>query len=393
MDDTDRKKEELKRLNIEKQEKLAEQEKQLEKDNKVRKEKAQKAMERRNQKSFWEQYQDYFAYGALGLVVLFILVSSFTGDRRKLAEIQVNEEEYITSQNDANKDLTLGTNPFWEGATLQTVKEMANNKFSTRKSINRCNSKLLEDIEVPNEYNFYAEHPTCRTDEVLSRGSTSYTQVPISLYRNRNCRAGGDTTFIPSLSFLHACDTKHNSRTKGGYIANTLDFISKHGIINEECWNEINPVDKTETKDDKNKKEDLCPDADALKKCTKDYIEKFCVFETIDEIKKEIKKNGPVASFMLPYRDLLVYKSGVYEQEEMKMKIDGIIFVKLVGWETNEDGSQSWLVDPMFGREYGIDGMAKVKMGTEESLFDKIGLVIYPSIMEKAAEVAEEAVE
>ena len=351
--------------------------------------KAKKGIEKRNQKSFWELYQDYFAYGALGLVVLFILVSSFSGDRRKLSEIPINEEDFISSHNDANKDFTVGKVAFFEGATLQTVKEMANNKFSTRKSITRCNSKLLEDVEVPNDYNFYSEYPQCRTDEILLKSSTSYAQVPISLFRNRNCRAGGDVTFVPSLNFLHACDTKHNTKGKGGYIANSLDFMSKHGIINEQCWNEINPVSET---DDKIKKEDVCPDAEALKKCTKEYIEKFCVFESIDEIKKEIKKNGPVASFMLPYRDLLIYKSGVYKQEEMKTKIDGIIFVKVVGWEANEDGSQSWLVDPLFGRDWGIDGIGKVLIGTEESLFDKIGLVVYPTAMEKSTELSDDEI-
>lgn len=346
--------------------------------------KAKKSIAQRNQKSFWEKYQDYFAYGALGAVVLFILVSSFTGDRRKLSEIPINEEEYIGATNDANKDFAVAKNPFFEDATLQTVKEMANNKFSTRKSISRCNTKLVEDVEVPNDYNFYAEFPNCRTDELLLKSSSSYAQVPISLFRNRNCRAGGDTTFIPSLKFLHACDTKHNAGTKGGFIANTLDFMGKHGVISEQCWEEING------KEEGAKKDATCPDAESLKKCTKEYVEKFCVFETVDEIKKEIKKNGPVASFLLPYRDLLVYKSGVYKQEENKLKVDGIIFAKVVGWETNEDKTQSWLVDPLFGREYGIDGLVKIQIGTEESLIDKIGLVIYPTAMEKSTELSEE---
>lgn len=346
--------------------------------------KAKKSIAQRNQKSFWEKYQDYFAYGALGAVVLFILVSSFTGDRRKLSEIPINEEEYIGATNDANKDFAVAKNPFFEDATLQTVKEMANNKFSTRKSISRCNTKLVEDVEVPNDYNFYAEFPNCRTDELLLKSSSSYAQVPISLFRNRNCRAGGDTTFVPSLKFLHACDTKHNAGTKGGFIANTLDFMGKHGVISEQCWEEING------KEEGAKKDAACPDAESLKKCTKEYVEKFCVFETVDEIKKEIKKNGPVASFLLPYRDLLVYKSGVYKQEENKLKVDGIIFAKVVGWETNEDKTQSWLVDPLFGREYGIDGLVKIQIGTEESLIDKIGLVIYPTAMEKSTELSEE---
>ena len=387
MDENDKRREEIRQrenqTKLEKTQKEAEENKAKE----AAREKARKGLEKRNAKSFWELYQDYFAYGALGLIVLFIFVSSFTGDRRKLSEIPVNEEEFIISHNDMNGNYTVGKNTFFEGATLQTVKEMANNKFSTRKSIQRCNNKLIEDVELPNDYSFYTEFPECRTEEVLSKGSSSYVEVPIALFRNRNCRAGGDNTFIPSLKFFHACDTKHNTKSKGGYIVDSLAFMSKHGLITEQCWNDISQVEGDDK--DKAKKDDVCPTAESLKKCTKDYVEKYCVFETIDEIKKEIKKNGPVASFMLPYRDLLIYKTGVYAQEELRMKVDGIIFVKVIGWETNEDGSQSWLVDPMLGKDWGVDGIGKILMGTEDSLFDKLGLVVYPSIMEKTIEQAE----
>lgn len=384
MEDQTKQREQIKQRELELQKDRSQKKEDEQRKQRDLRDKAQKKLSQRNQKTFWEKYQDYFAYGALGAVVLFILVSSFTGDRRKLSEIQVNEDEFIGSTNDAAKDFQVAKNPFFEGATLQTVKEMSNSKFSTRKSITRCNSKLVEDVEVPNDYNFYAEFPECRTDEVLLKSSSSYAQVPLSLFRNRNCRAGGDKTFVPSLKFLHACDTKHNNKAKGGFIANTIDFMTKHGVINEQCWDEINGEEA------KDKKEDVCPDAEALKKCTKEYVEKYCVFETVDEIKKEIKKNGPVASFLLPYRDLLVYKSGVYKQEENRFKVDGIIFAKIVGWETNDDKTQSWLVDPMFGADYGIDGLAKIQIGTEESLFDKIGLVIYPTAMEKSSELSEE---
>lgn len=386
MDDQDQQKDQIRQRELELQREKSRQREEEQRAKAELRDKAKKKLSQRNQKSFWETYQDYFAYGALGLVVLFILVSSFTGDRRKLSEIQVNEEEFIGTVNDSTKDFAAAKNPFFEGATLQTIKEMANNKFSTRKSITRCNTKLVEDVEVPNDYNFYAEFPECRTDETLLKASASYAQVPISIFRNRNCRAGGDKSFVPSLKFLFACDTKHNTRSKGGYLANTLDFMGKHGVISEQCWDDIHADEDK----DKAKKEDACPDTEALKKCTKEYVEKYCVFETADEIKKEIKKNGPVASFLLPFRDLLVFKSGVYKQEENRFKVDGIIFAKVVGWETNDDKTQSWLVDPMFGREYGIDGLARIQIGSEESLLDKMGLVIYPTAMEKSTELSEE---
>lgn len=345
---------------------------------KKNREKAQKAFQKKYEKGFWEKYKDYFAYGALGMVVLFILVSNFTGDRRKLSEIPVNEEEFIIAHNDVNPPFKLGKNEFFEGMTLANVKEMANNLFSTRKSINRCNPKLIESVALTNEYNFYKEFPECRFEEVTSKCSGSYVEVPLSIYRSRSCKAGGNTKFIPSAQYLFTCDTKHNSGCKGGYIANSLDFMMKQGLVTETCWNEI----KGEGKE--------CPSAEKLKTCEKEYVENYCVYEGVDDIKKEIAKNGPVASFMIPFRDLLVYNSGSYEMGE-KQKIEGMVFVKIVGWETNEDGTQSWLIDPLWGKSWGEDGLARVLIGTEESILDKMGFVVLPTAQERKATEEETA--
>lgn len=345
---------------------------------KINKEKAMKSLQKRNQKSFWEKYKDYFAYGALGAVVLFILISNFTGDRRKLADIPVNEEDFIIQHNDANPPFKLGVNDHFQGHTLANVKEWANNRFSTKKTISKCNPKSIENVVLGNEYNFYKEYPTCRTDEVATKASASYAEVPISVFRSRNCKAGGDPAFTPALGYLFNCDLKFNTGSKGGYLANSVDFMMKHGLINEHCWNDIKG------------EEGQCPAADKIKTCTKEYVESYCVYETVDEIKKEIQKNGPIVSFMPAYRDFLIYKNGKYEQGD-KFKVDGMFFVKVVGWETSEDGGQYWLVDPLWGRTWGDDGLARVAMGTSESLLDQVGLTLYPTAQEKSQETTEEA--
>ena len=344
----------------------------------INKQKAMKSLQKRNQKSFWEKNKDYFAYGALGAVVLFILISNFTGDRRKLADIPVNEEDFIIQHNDANPPFKLGANDHFQGHTLANVKEWANNRFSTKKTISKCNPKSIEDVAISNDYNFYKAHAHCRGTEQNSKLSASYAETPLSVFRNRNCKAGGDPNFVPALNYLFNCDIKFNTGSKGGYLANSVDFMMKHGLINEHCWNDIKAA------------EGECPAADKIKTCSKEYVENYCVFETVDEIKKEIQKNGPVVSFMPAFRDFLIYKNGLYEQGD-KFKVDGMFFVKIVGWETAENGSQYWLVDPLWGRTWGDDGLARVAIGTPESLLDQVGLTLYPTAQEKSQETTEEA--
>lgn len=207
---------------------------------------------------------------------------------------------------------------------MASVKELVNNRFSTKKTINKCDPKQLNSVIVPDEYNFYKAQPDCRTNEVARFCSGSYIEIPLSIYRNRNCMAKAESQMIPSLDYLFTCDRKNNNGCKGGYIANSMEFMKNFGLISEDCWKTV----KNEN--------DECPSNADMQKCTKEYLESYCVYESIDEMKKEIYKNGPIASFMTPFRDFLIYKEGIFEFAE-KPKVDGLIFVKVVGWTTNTD--------------------------------------------------------
>ncbi len=270
---TDTAKEDVKkRIEKQKQEKKE----QFEKEQREREERKLKARQRynkHNQKSFWTKYQDYFAYAGLGAVVLLILYFNFTGDRRKYSQIPINEEEYIITHNDGKHTYTLGRNEHFEGHTMADVKGIINNRFSTKKTINKCAAKKLEDgHDLPLNFNFYEKYPECRTDEEAKFCSASYAEIPISIYRNRNCLAKTETQTKPSLEHLLACDKKFNTGCKGGFIANTVEYMSNMGLISDECWKSLEA------------KENECPTKETLSKCKKEYIDNFCVFESADEI-------------------------------------------------------------------------------------------------------------
>lgn len=57
---------------------------------------------------------------------------------------------------------------------------------------------------------------------------------------------------------------------------------------------------------------DKCPSAADIEGCKKYKVSGFCVLEGTEKIKKEIFKNGPVLAFMTPYREFLVYESGIF---------------------------------------------------------------------------------
>lgn len=350
---------------------------------KEQRDKVASAFKRRSELTLWEKYGPYTGYIVLGLLFLFVLLSNFSGDRRKLADIIVNEDSFITKHNEGDASYKLGANPFFQGRTLADLKEIFNNRITIKKNMARCNSKALEQIQLRDSYNFYEEHPKCRTDEKLSYCSSAYAEVPISVFRNKMCMksSASETAeeFKPSLDFFFRCNKNQSKGCFGGYLVQTLGFMKK-GIVSEQCWNEQvgaqveRDIKVLREKKSEKKEDEECP-LEKLKTCDKKFVTHHCALEGEEEIKKEIQSNGPVMAFVFPYRDFFVYRSGDYEIEE-KSKLEGMIIVKIVGWETLKDGNGVWLVDPLWGREFGVNGLARVRIGQEESFLDKFAYAL-----------------
>ena len=83
------------------------------------------------------------------------------------------------------------------------------------------------------------------------------------------------------------------------------------------------------------------------------------------EIKREIMSNGPVASQMVIYEDLLTYTNGVYHHTEGS--IIGGHAVLLVGWGVSEEGTEYWEVQNSWGEDWGEhNGFFRIRLGDSE---------------------------
>lgn len=79
----------------------------------------------------------------------------------------------------------------------------------------------------------------------------------------------------------------------------------------------------------------------------------YCIAQGEDDIKKEILKNGPVIAQMVVYTDFLTYKEGLYHRTEDSFKFNGQHIVKIIGWEKNSEGSDYWIVENIWGEDWG----------------------------------------
>lgn len=333
--------------------------------------KLKKSLSRRSAKSFWARYQDHIGYAALGAVVVFVLYLNFSGDKRRLDDIIVNEDTHIQAHNESSKDYSVKMQSFFQGMSMAQARDIFKNNLTNKKSQPKCNTTNLQDVKIPESYNFYKQHPNCKHEQVQPKNSASYALAHASVYRSRFCLFSMGDDFTPSLDYLLNCDTKDNKGGKSGFLLNSLDFVNDNGHISEKCWNSLNV------------EEGKCPTKSQLDKCQRYKLNNYCVLEGVDDIKREIFKNGPVVSMIQPFRNFLVYEKGLFTIHEHENKLDGFQAVKIVGWDHDSEGNEWWIVENFWGHSWGEEGTARVLIGSEDSFLDKFAVALYPAAFEK----------
>lgn len=86
---------------------------------------------------------------------------------------------------------------------------------------------------------------------------------------------------------------------------------------------------------------------------------------------KEIFDNGPITTQFYMYRDLIDYKSGVYQYDEDSTDdFFTVQSVKIIGWG-EENGVPYWLVANSFGTDWGDKGTFKISRGNDGCFFQE----------------------
>jgi len=162
---------------------------------------------------------------------------------------------------------------------------------------------------------------------------------------------------------------------EGGYLSSAYDFArgTNKGFYETSCF-PYNP-DKWDVE---------CPE-----QCDDPFgIKDYCFLQDLENIKREIMNNGPVISFLFVYTDFFAYKEGVYQVIDNVSKFRQYQTVKIIGWETVENGDSYWVVENSWGETWGEDGTARVKQDDEKLVLGAIALVPRPTIQRDHAQEA-----
>lgn len=263
-------------------------------------------------------------------------------------------------------------NSLFEGWSLADAKSLFKNSLSDTGNVGPCKSRDEEGVILPDKFDAREEWPGCISPSPApSNCSSSYALAPISVVQDRICIAsGGKKNVTLSIADAMSCDS-NNYKCEGGYANRVLLYGKRKGFVEDSClpWTGYNTT---------------CPKRNECRKKQQTYrVIDMCFANDAEEMKKELKKNGPLVVHITPFTDFLTYKDGTYHRTEEAFKFNGMHLMKLLGWDKREDGQEVWIVQNSWGSDWGEDGIAKIWAGDKNFGMDQyaLGVAVYPMTM------------
>lgn len=263
-------------------------------------------------------------------------------------------------------------NKFFQDWSLADAKTIFKNSMSDTGNIAPCKSKDEEGVILPDKFDAREQWPECISKPAApSNCSSSYVVTPLSVVQDRICIASEDKRKVTlSVADAMSCDN-NNYKCDGGYANRVLLYGKRKGFVEDSClpWEGRNTT---------------CPKKSACRKAQNFYrIIDYCFANEAADIKMELKKNGPLVVHMTPFTDFLTYKDGIYHRTEEAFKFNGQHLMKLIGWDKREDGSEFWIVQNVWGEDWGEEGYVKIWSGDKNLGIDQyaMGVAVYPMTM------------
>ncbi|XP_050424198.1 cathepsin B-like cysteine proteinase 4 [Adelges cooleyi] len=183
------------------------------------------------------------------------------------------------------------------------------------------------------------------------------------------------------LSCCHNC----GDGCKGGYSYSAWQYWTKRGIVtggefgsSEGCqpW-KIEPCDHNQTNQtsicgkflSETPQCDLhCSNKNYTIPFNQDIVKGKRVRKSCScQVRREIRRRGPVTATMRVYEDFLTYKKGIYQH--VTGKYVGLLTVKIIGWGIYR-GVPYWLAANSWGTSWGENGFFKIIRNENECLIE-----------------------
>lgn len=219
-----------------------------------------------------------------------------------------------------------------------------------------------------------------RVSDVSDQGwcGASWAFSTLSVAQDRlSIESYGNETVRLSPQNLLSCDRRGQKGCKGGHVDRAWQYLRRIGVVNEECYEyesgSTGKVPECRIPRRASLFNLRCAAREVVYQRRNLYKTEpaYRISGKEEDIQWEILKNGPVQAMMKVHRDLFMYRSGVYSNSGLAGDQTGSHSVRILGW--GEDTNQGvrpvkyWLVANSWGKQWGENGLFRVKRGTNES--------------------------
>ena len=138
----------------------------------------------------------------------------------------------------------------------------------------------------------------------------------------------------------------------GGYLIPSVDFLITEGVATDTCKPYLYDKGKCDFK------------CESQEEYTKYYCEasSLKIMTTIEEMQREIYRNGPIMVGLTVWEDMYNYGSGIYSPTYGD--IAGGHAIRAVGWGHDENGELYWICQNQWTEDWGENGYINIKAGT-----------------------------
>eukprot|EP00347_Sterkiella_histriomuscorum_P017668 403348455 len=254
--------------------------------------------------------------------------------------------------------------------------------FSFLSSDNKKQSEGVLGLDLPLNFNWREARQGCMVPS-LDQGEcgSCYAYTTAAMLAEKLCIQNNHTQAVPlSPAYIMSCDP-YADGCNGGVVPQVIDYLLEEGIPSNECMNYYNSSFETcpnqcikQQPSSVEQNQFLQIQRDQFDYKVKCKVGSKRQLLSIDEMKQEIYQNGPVASSMIIYDDLVAYRSGVYHYDGDSMII-GSHAILIVGWGFDpQQNLQYWEVQNSWGSDWGEhQGYFRIKMGESEIASELFG--------------------
>jgi len=264
---------------------------------------------------------------------------------------------------DKNMTWVAGENEFMRGKTEEDIRRLCGTVLLDSETDNvdvmyhTEGEDLPEAFDVRDEWSEYI-HPIRNQERCGSCWAFSAAEVLTDRF---SIMTQGKVNTILSPEDLVSCD-KTDMGCMGGQLPSAWRYMRDNGIVSDSCfpYNSGNGTTSACV--------NACVDSEIFE-TSKHKARNFYKLSTIEDIQREIMKNGPVQAAFRVYKSFMAYTSGVYQRSWWKVwdSIMGGHAIKIVGWGTqkNELGQNVdyWTIANSWDTTWGEKGYFKMKRG------------------------------